>query len=62
MDIKMSFWNYQYFLNYGDGKQHENSLLDCMSLRQAVQEWKELGFNYPMSFVYNGKESEHSSR
>ena len=62
MDIKMSFWNYQSFCSYGEGKKHETSLLDDMPLRQAVHEWKELGFNYPMSFVYYGEEPETCGR
>lgn len=56
MEIKMSFWNYQSFIPYGDKGKCDESALDYMPLNQAVYEWRELGFNYPMSFIYSGEE------
>ncbi len=56
MEIKQTFWNYIGFPYYGDKTNGEgDSIWKHYTLSEIVADWHKLGFNYPMSFVYDGK-------
>lgn len=49
-EIKMSFWNYQ---RLPGNKVTDDYMWNKTDIPSVVADWKELGMNYPQTFVYN---------